>query len=148
MNRHTDKVKLVQQQIHTKMRPVDDMIHLDDEPVYQITVYADQNEAQNLLAEIPDLHATWWHPQAFDLSTRGVCKGWAMAKMCACMGYAVADAIAFGDGNNDEDMLEEAGLGIAMGNSSPACRAKANYVTADIDDDGVYKALVHFGLIG
>ena len=67
--------------------------------------------------------------------------------MCTHMGYAEADAVAFGDGNNDVDMMEAAGLGIAMGNGSVDCKAAADYVTADIDDDGIYRALKHFGLV-
>lgn len=147
MNRYTDKVMEIQRQIHTAPRAIGNMQRIYEEPVYQISVYADQNEAKKFLNEIHALRPTWWHPQAFDLSAKGVSKGWAMQKMCAHAGYSWTDAVAFGDGNNDVDMLERAGLGIAMGNGSPDCKAKADYVTADIDDDGIYKALVHFGLI-
>ena len=44
-------------------------------------------------------------------------------------------------------MMERAGLGIAMGNGSRECREAADYVTEDISDDGLYKALVRFGFI-
>ena len=37
--------------------------------------------------------------------------------------------------------------GIAMGNACDALKRDADYVTADIDDDGIEKALIHFGLI-
>ena len=44
---------------------------------------------------------------------------------------------AFGDGDNDADMLAYAGCGIAMANASPACLAAADHVTLDHRRDGV-----------
>ena len=55
--------------------------------------------------------------------------------------------MAFGDGENDIDMLKFAGIGVAMGNSSDIVKAAADYVTDTIDNDGIEKALRHFGLI-
>ena len=40
-----------------------------------------------------------------------------------------------------------AGIGVAMGNGAEEVKAVADYVTADIDDDGIEKALKHFNLI-
>lgn len=50
-------------------------------------------------------------------------------------------------GENDIDMLRWAGVGVAMGNAGIQVREAADYVTADIDQDGVYRALCHYGLI-
>ena len=44
-------------------------------------------------------------------------------------------------------MLRFAGIGVAMGNAVEEAKAATNYVTADIDDDGIEKALKYFGLI-
>ena len=55
--------------------------------------------------------------------------------------------MAFGDGENDMAMLRFAGIGVAMGNGSDLLKRKADYVTASVDDDGIEKALLHFGLI-
>ena len=55
--------------------------------------------------------------------------------------------MAFGDGENDADMLKFAGIGVAMGNAAEKAKAAADYVTDHIDSDGVEKALLHFGLI-
>lgn len=68
----------------------------------------------------------------------------------ACLdhwGISREEIIAFGDGENDLDMIRFAGIGVAMGNAVEAVKAAADYVTADIDDDGIAKALEHFGLI-
>jgi hypothetical protein len=55
--------------------------------------------------------------------------------------------IAFGDGANDIDMLEYAGIGVAMGNASDIAKASADMVTERIDADGIYLALKKIGLI-
>jgi hydroxymethylpyrimidine pyrophosphatase-like HAD family hydrolase len=44
-------------------------------------------------------------------------------------------------------MLQFVGHGIAMGNATEPTKRVAEYVTADIHDDGIYKAMQHFGLI-
>ena len=57
------------------------------------------------------------------------------------------EIIAFGDAENDLEMIRFAGIGVAMGNGAEEVKAVADYVTADIDDDGIEKALKHFNLI-
>ena len=44
-------------------------------------------------------------------------------------------------------MIRFAGIGVAMGNGEEQVKQQADYVTADVDDDGIAKALRHFGLI-
>jgi len=57
------------------------------------------------------------------------------------------DTIAIGDGNNDLEMLQHVGLGIAMGNAVTQLKEVADYVTLDAKDDGIYHALLKYGLI-
>ncbi|MGN0306045.1 MAG: HAD hydrolase family protein, partial [Lachnospiraceae bacterium] len=52
-----------------------------------------------------------------------------------------------GDGENDMDMLRFAGIGVAMGNAAPQVKEAADYITAHIDEDGLEKALRHYGLL-
>ena len=56
--------------------------------------------------------------------------------------------MAFGDGENDKTMLKYAGIGVALGNGVESLKLDADYVTSDIDDNGVRNALIHFGLLG
>ena len=62
-------------------------------------------------------------------------------------GVSKEDTYGFGDGTNDIEMIKFAGVGVAMGNAEEPVKAVADFVTADIDDDGIEKALQHFGLI-
>lgn len=57
------------------------------------------------------------------------------------------DAYVFGDSFNDEAMLEYVKHAIVMGNGEPELFKLAYYVTKDIEEDGIYHALLHLGLI-
>lgn len=57
------------------------------------------------------------------------------------------DTIAIGDSNNDLPMLEFAGISIAMKHSPKTVLDKADYITDDVFDDGIYNAMKHFKLI-
>ena len=63
------------------------------------------------------------------------------------MGIAREESIAFGDGHNDMNMLKYVGIGVAMGNAEAEVKAIADYVTSDVDEDGIENALKHFGII-
>ena len=57
------------------------------------------------------------------------------------------NAYAFGDSINDVEMLKHVQHGIAMGNGTKAAKEAADYITAPLHEDGIYKGLEHFGLI-
>ena len=67
--------------------------------------------------------------------------------LCKYFGTSMEEAYAFGDSMNDYEIIKAVGTGIAMGNGDPRLKEAADYVTADISHDGIYKACVHFGLI-
>ena len=85
------------------------------------------------------------HPSA-DVTVRGADKGDAVRGVAAALGVAIEDTYAFGDGINDLSMVVAAGHGVAMGNAVDELKAAAEFVTADIDKDGVALGLAHFGL--
>ena len=62
-------------------------------------------------------------------------------------GLTKEEIIAFGDGENDLEMLAFAGVGVAMGNADEEVKEVADYVTTEIDDDGIWNACKHFKLI-
>ena len=55
--------------------------------------------------------------------------------------------MAFGDGENDLNILKAVQLGIAMGNGEEQVKQIADYVTSDINEDGIYNACKHYKLI-
>ena len=86
------------------------------------------------------------HPTA-DVTVIGKDKGTAIRAVAEKLNVPMSKTYAFGDGVNDICMIEAAGHGIAMGNAVQELKDKAEYVTADILDDGVMKGLQHFNLI-
>ncbi|MDQ0185620.1 hydroxymethylpyrimidine pyrophosphatase-like HAD family hydrolase [Cytobacillus kochii] len=57
------------------------------------------------------------------------------------------EAIAFGDGDYDIDMVKLIGLGIAMGNGSQGVKAAADYVTCRASEGGISEALKKFNIL-
>ena len=74
-------------------------------------------------------------------------KGRRLAELLAQWNIPPSAVIAFGDQDNDKDMLELAGLGVAMGNSRPDVRACADWVTGTNDSGGIAEVLQRFVLI-
>lgn len=65
----------------------------------------------------------------------------AMVALMEALGIPQEASIAFGDGINDSEMLETAGLGVAVGNADPVCKAAADYVIGEFDQEAVAEFL-------
>jgi hypothetical protein len=81
---------------------------------------------------------------SFDLTLKGESKAKGIRKLVESLGMDMEDTVAFGDGRNDVEMLSEVGFGIAMGNGADEAKEVANYVTDDVDKNGIEKALDKF----
>ena len=68
-------------------------------------------------------------------------KGSALARVAERLGIPQSQVAAVGDGENDADMLEWAGLGIAMGQGHPAALQAADVVAPPVDRDGLADAI-------
>ncbi len=55
--------------------------------------------------------------------------------------------VAFGDGENDVLFLQEAPISVAMGNGVQRAQDVATHTTSNVDEDGIFKALKHFGVL-
>jgi len=101
----------------------------------------------------PDLAAGTWGGRGEealfgDLAVKGIDKASAVNALIAHLGADIKDTIAFGDAKVDIPMFECCTMSIAMGNAGPEAKAAADYVTDDVECDGLYKAFLHLGLIG
>jgi Cof subfamily protein (haloacid dehalogenase superfamily) len=76
-----------------------------------------------------------------DVTAPGVSKAAALAGICADLGIAASEVVAFGDAPNDLPMLRWAGRPIAVANAYPEVLAEIAESTAANDDDGVAIAL-------
>ena len=61
--------------------------------------------------------------------------------------FVNGDSVAIGDGPNDFEMIDFAGTGVAMGNAIPELKKKADIITTDINNDGIYNAFEKLGLL-
>ena len=90
---------------------------------------------------------TGWHYGGKDIIAAGGGKMAGIQWYLNHIGIGREEIIAFGDAENDLDMFDAVQTAVAMGNAAPRIQAVADYVTADIDDDGIYRALTRLGLI-
>jgi Cof subfamily protein (haloacid dehalogenase superfamily) len=83
------------------------------------------------------------HPEIrfINITMAGISKGTALAALIAHLGLKADEVAAIGDGHNDLSLFSNAGLRIAMGNAPPELKKAADYVTADVEHDGVAQAI-------
>lgn len=82
-----------------------------------------------------------------DLMLYGVNKLSGVKEVLDKEGILFEECAGFGDNNNDIEILSKVGVSVAVGSCSDQLREKVDMVTADINDDGIYKALLKLGLI-
>ncbi|SDB48621.1 HAD-IIB family hydrolase [Butyrivibrio sp. INlla16] len=82
-----------------------------------------------------------------EMVPKGFDKGVGIEKVCELLGEDINNTFAFGDSINDKEMLIAAGVGVGMGGTYHDLSEYADYITASLDDDGIWKALKHFELI-
>ena len=87
------------------------------------------------------------HQLSFDLNIKGINKGVGIIELTKALAIDIKDTYAFGDGNNDLEMLSVVGHGIAMENAVEALKEIAEYVSDDVRSDGVAQALKHYQFI-
>ena len=116
---------------------------------YVLTSYKDFEDAKK---EFPDLqNGTWGGAGELaifgDLGVKGITKAHAVECLLDYLRARKEDTIAFGDAKVDIPMFECCALSVCMGSGGEEAKAAADYVTADVDEDGLYKAFVYLGLI-
>ena len=130
------------------------MTSFPEEPVVKMDIFfAKDSPVKEILERIPKgLEAVaLLNPAKNDygceLTAKGVTKGSGILGMMNVLGKDPKDSYGFGDSENDVSMLKSCGMGIAMGNAEPSVKDAADHVTSDIEEDGIFNALMHFGLI-
>ncbi|GGB32518.1 Cof-type HAD-IIB family hydrolase [Virgibacillus dakarensis] len=83
----------------------------------------------------------------YDIIRKAVNKGEAIKQVLKRLNIPAENAIAFGDGMNDKEMLQVAGVGFAMGNASPELFKYANRRTTSVEESGIFNGLKELGLV-
>ncbi|HEX2955055.1 MAG TPA: Cof-type HAD-IIB family hydrolase [Bacillota bacterium] len=76
----------------------------------------------------------------------GLSKGWALQRLTAKMGISADEVMTIGDAPNDLEMLEWAGVGVAVANAHPDALQAADWVAPDYRENGVAAAIERFVL--
>ncbi|WP_416151183.1 HAD family hydrolase [Salipaludibacillus sp. HK11] len=84
---------------------------------------------------------------AYDVIRTKVNKGFAIQQVLKVLGLKNENAIAFGDGMNDKEMLTTVGEGFAMGNAQPELIKYAKHQTTEVLNSGVFNGLKKLGLV-
>lgn len=117
------------------------------EEVFLLCLFADDEMAKKYIQAFPQLSFRRWHPYILNVLEEDISKSLAIQKVLEYFNLHPSEAVAFGDGNNDLDMLEMVGLGIAMGNAGERLKIAADYVTKTSTEDGIEFALKTLGII-
>ncbi|MFD0671502.1 Cof-type HAD-IIB family hydrolase [Cohnella sp. GCM10027633] len=130
----SDFKRIVESEGQTKLLIIDEPAKLD----------ALLPELRELFAG--EVHLTKSKPNYLEFMHPEGTKGHALRFLAAHYGIPIEETIAMGDAMNDHEMVESAGLGVAMANAVPALKAIADYVTLSNNEDGVKHVLDKFVL--
>lgn len=118
------------------------------EPVYQMLGFYPDTQTAELHQLLPDnVQTVRWHDVGADILDKHGSKARGIQAALTQLGLTMDEAMAFGDGLNDMEMIRSVAFGVAMGNAEPELKAVAKYVCPNIEDDGIYRALVDLGII-
>ncbi|CJA87294.1 haloacid dehalogenase-like hydrolase [Streptococcus pneumoniae] len=116
--------------------------------MYCICLYADDTEAQKFIERYPALTFERFHGYVINvLEDSKVSKLTAIQKVLEHLNISKLEAIAFGDGGNDIEMLQYVGLGVAMGNGGEELKRRADFVTTKASEGGISYALKKLRII-
>lgn len=109
--------------------------------------FSERNQFQFFEQEFSFLSLVPWLGGGFDLLSKGMSKKEGIKKILEIEQIPLEHSYAFGDGDNDIEMLDYIPNSVAMGNASKNAKKHAKYITDDIKEDGLYKGLVHLGFL-
>lgn len=140
-----DTVRKVQRSIST---PVPEIGTYKNGKIYQAIAFLTRQEETVFEKYIPEgCRFARWCDNGVDIISDQGGKVEGIKYFCNLYGIERNEIMTFGDAENDIDMLKAAEIGVAMGNGGECVRKIADYVTSDVDDDGIGKTLRHFHVI-
>lgn len=114
--------------------------HHESPPYGAYTTMPDE-AARRYCGAHPDIMMKQSVPGSYDIMPAGVDKAVGIGMLLETAGIAWAQVVAAGDGENDIDMLQKAGIGVAMRNAPDVVRAAADVVAPPVDEDGILDVL-------
>lgn len=126
---------------------VDDFDDVAKEQIYQIMVGCRKPEYSLLVKDAENAKIAAWWDRAADIIPANGGKGIAVEQILKYYHLDKSESIAFGDGNNDIEMLQAVGTGVAMENASEQIKKVADDFCGHVAEDGIYHYCVEHQLI-
>lgn len=130
-----------------KLEVAEDFEQAAREEIFQIMMGCRESEYGLILENTVNAKIAAWWDRAADIIPADGGKGVGVRKILEYYHIPREDAIAFGDGDNDMEMLEAVGTGVAMENASDRLKAAADDLCGHVAADGIYYYCVRRGLI-
>jgi Cof subfamily protein (haloacid dehalogenase superfamily) len=121
-----------------------------EQDIYQLFLHCEIGAEQMYQQHIPELNFMRWSQEGMrtcDVNPSNGSKATGILKLLEQLELSAEEAVAFGDGINDIEMLSSVGMGVAMGNARPEVKSYADMVTKTAEEDGVKYGLEQLGLI-
>lgn len=100
----------------------DPHVRTAEHETFQMSPYISRDQEAELLSLLPNTRGVRWHPDFVDLIPADGGKDRGIQRFLDHYGWSKEQAISFGDGGNDVDMLRFTGIGVAMGNAPKSRR--------------------------
>ncbi len=126
----------------------DDTYQLDlTQRLYYFILLFGETLLRQQLPQSDVLRYKTWHADVLEITNNQTSKLTGVQLLCKHLKVDLSNVYAFGDSYNDIELLAGAGQGIAMGKSPLELQDVADFVTANVEDDGLYQACLHYKLI-
>lgn len=146
LNFENEIVRKIQSRFSTPIPRVD---IYRGEDIYMASAFFNNEEERKAIYDCFEEYAyiTTWSEGAVDIVSKTVSKAKGIEQMNELFNIDTKETMAFGDGINDVDMLKHCNIGVGVGNGCEELKQSADYITDDIDNNGIYNALKHFNII-
>ena len=120
----------------------------EKEDIYQMWTFEDKRDDLHLPDSLSDkLRMVRWHEHSSDIVPISGSKATGVEKVVEHLGLKPENVMVFGDGLNDLELFDYAGISVAMGISHDKIKEKADYITKTLEEDGIFDALEGFGMV-
>lgn len=119
----------------------------EEEEILSAFIHTDEKYDDIYKEDFPIFHFTRATPFLSEVLVKGSHKAVGMEQVANAFGKTLEETIAFGDSLNDIEMIQAAGIGVAMGNGREEIKKSADYITTHVENDGIYNGLKHLELI-
>ena len=126
---------------------VDPNFH-EKQDIYQMWTFENQGDALALPDSLSNvLRMVRWHRYSSDVVPISGSKATGVEKVVEYLGLKPENVMVFGDGLNDLELFDYAGISVAMAVSHEKIKEKADYITKTVEEDGIFDALEGFGMV-